>query len=125
MALICDPCETVAHCSRFGCIPLAPAAQAPASSFTVVGDELAHLQQDFADEACKHLVETSAEWVPSKAPRWVYDVSRLDADVQANAEDPDAELATLRRAVRYLDLRGLLARPIENRPECVSFWRGS
>lgn len=87
--------------------------------------ELQELQQELADEAAQHRVETWAAWVPSTAPAWVYDVTRLDEDFAERADDPESDLQALRCAVRYLDLRQLLHRPIAGFPEFVTFARAA
>lgn len=84
---------------------------------------LADLQRDIADEACRVDIECHALGVPSSYPHPVYDVSALEPD---GISDPDicaADQQAINRAVRYLDMRGLLVRPIAGKANYVSFGR--
>lgn len=86
-------------------------------------DTLAGLQREIADEACRVDIECHALGVPSSYPHPVYDVSALEPD---GISDPDicaADQQAIDRAVRYLDMRGLLVRPIAGQANYVSFGR--
>jgi hypothetical protein len=81
----------------------------------------ADLAITIADESCRVLIETRARYCISTCPKPVYDVSALEPTTILDEEMDTADLEALRRAVRYLDLRGLLVRPVAGNPQYVSF----
>lgn len=121
MSLICDPCETVAHCMRHGCIPITH--EAPAHNFTVLSDDVARMALEIADETMRTTIECKAARCLSTWPAPVYDVTRLEPGHITDDEIVQADRRDIERAVRYLDLRGLLVRPVAGSPHYVSFGR--
>jgi hypothetical protein len=86
---------------------------------------LQSLAQQIADETCRTDIECKARSWPSNLSTPVYDVSELEP---TGINDPDlieADQLDLERAVRYLDLRGLLVRPIAGQQHLVSIGAAS
>jgi hypothetical protein len=79
------------------------------------------LAVEIADEASRLLIETRALEVPTNYGCPVYMVTHLDPHEAGPAEFHDSNLADLARAARYLELRGLLKRPLPSQPDCVTF----
>lgn len=99
------------------------AGELPITMSPGADDALAQLQREIADEACRVDIECHAMGVPSSYPHPVYDVSQLEPD---SISDPDicaADQQAIDRAVRYLDMRWLLVRPIAGQANYVSFGR--
>lgn len=89
---------------------------------TASRDELAEvLAVQIADEACRVDIECYALHVPSNYPAPVYDVTTLEPDHPNDEELCTADQEAIDRAVRYLDLRGLIVRPFSDSPQLVSF----
>ena len=86
--------------------------------------ELQTLQRRLADAAAVTHIELFARRVPSTYVRDVYDVSSVD-ELEAIERDIVQLQEDLRSAVRYLDLRGLLVRPVKGHPQFVSFAKGA
>lgn len=86
-------------------------------------DTLADLQREIADEACRVDIECHALGVPSSYPHPVYDVSQLELGHPNDDEMAASDQQAIDRAVRYLDMRGLLVRPIAGQANYVSFGR--
>lgn len=97
------------------------AAKAGAFTDVVAKDvDLAALERELATELARSDLECYAAEVDRPAgqmPR--YDTSRLN-EGRAAWMNPDDLQADLARAVRHLDLRGLLVRPIPGQPHIVS-----
>ena len=85
-------------------------------SATPVLDAIEKLQRDIADDAARTAIESFAR----RATLGMWDVTEPDPEEAAMR---GLELATeeLRRAVQYLDLRGLLVRPVAGQPQIVTF----
>lgn len=84
-----------------------------------------HLALSIADESARSDVECIALAVPSNHPMPVYDVRALEPGLPQDDDMQDDYRAALDKAVRYLDLRGLLVRPIAGQPQFVSFARAA
>lgn len=83
---------------------------------TSVATELAI---EIADEYARSDIECKAMAAVTNFPRPVYDVSQPEGP-----GDPaliEAAMQDVQRAVRYLDLRGLIVRPFPGQPQFVSF----
>jgi hypothetical protein len=80
---------------------------------------------EIADEACRVDIECKARHCPSDFPAPVYDVSAAEAEWINDAEIIESNQRDLERAVRYLDARGLLYRPMPSQPQYVSFGRAA
>lgn len=74
-----------------------------------------------ADDYTRSDIECKAAGVISTYPRPVYDVTQLEPGLCSEPELLAAYRADVDRAVRYLDLRGLLVRPFHGQPQYVSF----
>lgn len=87
--------------------------------------DLHALEREIATEHCRVVIECYARWTPSSYPMPVYDVSELE-DVGCREPDmQDSNRLELQRAVRYLDMREQLVRPIQEQPQFVSFKQGA
>jgi hypothetical protein len=74
---------------------------------------------EIADEYTRADVECKALAAVTNFPRPVYDISQAEGP-----GDPaliEAAMEDVQRAVRYLDLRGLIVRPFPGQPQFVSF----
>jgi hypothetical protein len=71
------------------------------------------LQREIADEACRVDIECHALSVASNYPAPVYDVSQLEPGHPNDDEMLASDQQAIDRAVRYLDMRGLLFRPFK------------
>lgn len=89
-------------------------------------DDLPALQQEIADEAARSDVECIALSVPryhNLMP--VYDLAQLSPDLPTDDDMQQDYRAVLDKAVRYVELRGLLVRPWKDSPSLVCFARGA
>jgi hypothetical protein len=82
--------------------------------------QAADLAIEIADEYARADIECKAMRVPSNHPLPVYDTSELEG-WPADLEIQQAHQQDVARAVRYLDLRGLLVRPFKDSPQLVGF----
>jgi hypothetical protein len=87
--------------------------------FETVSGPLARLQREIADEYARADVECKARQVVTNYPAPVYDTTA--AEGPGDQEIAAAAMADVERAVRYLDLRGLIVRPWSYLPQLVSF----
>jgi hypothetical protein len=62
--MICDQCETVAHCTKHGCIPERIGKPKPAAQRQWTG---------LTDEEIDH-----TEWIPKRGSHITYDIGWLD-----------------------------------------------
>lgn len=99
------------------------------ADFSVIPCALQKLQQDIADDYARFEIETKARYVsmpdrPVNQP--LYDVSKLEPqDGGMNDEENlESDRRDLARAVRYLDMRGQLLRPIAGYPNIVAIGGG-
>lgn len=84
--------------------------------------ELAALERQIAEEHCRMFIETRAKLASLAADTVpLYDVSQLESSAFKDYELLAADMAEIIMAVRYLDLREMLERPVEGRPELVRF----
>lgn len=93
------------------------------ADFSVPPSSLLQLQQEIADECARTDLECKARSVhlvgqPTRPP--MYDVSQMEAEWHNDAEIIQSNQRDLVRAVHYLDLRGLLTRPIVGQPNIVA-----
>lgn len=84
----------------------------------------ADLAIEIADEYARSDIECKAQTAQSTYPSPVYDTTLPEGPID-EPELVDAAMADVARAVRYLDLRGLLVRPFLDMPHLVSFGRSS
>lgn len=85
--------------------------------------QLLALEREIAEAAARTTIELFARKAPSNFPHPVWDVSEPDAGEVADRLFGAAE--DLERAVRYLDMRELLVRPVADMPQMVSFKQGA
>jgi hypothetical protein len=95
----------------------------PITSIEVAALNVHDLAIEIADEACRVDIECFALSVPSDFSAPVYDTTALEPGHLNDAELQTADMEAIQRAVRYLDLRGLLVRPMPSQPQYVSFGR--
>jgi hypothetical protein len=93
------------------------------ADFSVMPSSLQQLQQEIADECARTDLECKARSIdivgqPTRPP--MYDVSQLEVEWLNDEEIVEANQRDVERAVRYLDLRGLLTRPIVGQPNIVA-----
>lgn len=88
-------------------------------------DAMEALQRELADEYARVTIETKARYCESNFPAPVYDITALEDTRIDDPEQVSGDIEELQRAVRYLDLRGALVRPIAAHPEFVSFGRAA
>lgn len=81
-------------------------------------DDMARLQQELADIAAVILIECNARRATA-ASRGLWDVSSPDEDELPDHKTLQQMADELAKAARYLDLRGLLARPVDGQPQLV------
>jgi hypothetical protein len=82
-------------------------------------DHAQALAIQIADEYARSDIECKAVAAITNFPRPVYDISQAEGP-----GDPaliEAAMEDVQRAVRYLDLRGLIVRPFPGQPQFVSF----
>lgn len=72
--------------------------------------DLQSLEREIATEAARVDIASYAARAPSSYPKPVYDISQVEFNQQGVA-----------RAVRYLDARQLLVRPLPECPQFVAF----
>lgn len=87
------------------------------ADFSVMPSALHQLQQEIADESSVFLIERYARRGP-KDSRGLWDVSSPDPD-EVRDESLRQMDQDLLRAARYLELRGLLTRPVPGYPHLV------
>lgn len=81
------------------------------------------MAMQIADDASRVCIECRARSVATNYPHPVYDISGHEPD---GITDPDlvaADMESIGQAVKYLDLRQILVRPIPGKPHYVSFGR--
>lgn len=83
-------------------------------------DDMAQLQQEIADDHCRVVVETYCVRCPSDCPMPVWDTATLE-NPWRDDDMRQADQREVERALRYLDLRGLITRPIPGDRRYVSF----
>lgn len=93
-----------------------------ADIITLDSPDVEDLAFEIADESCRVDIECRALTVASDYPAPVYDVHHLEPGHVDDEEIRAADREAIARAVRYLDARGLLVRPMPSQPQYVSFW---
>src|SRR3954471_11058612 len=86
--------------------------------------EMLALERQIATEHCRVAIECLALSVPSSYPMPIYDVSQLEENGCTEAEILEANRLEVERAVKYLDMREVLARPVPSMPQYVAFKPG-
>lgn len=82
--------------------------------------DLRTLEREIATDHCRTVVEYYATHRPSSYKAPVYDTSEIDTQ-HTDEELLEANRVELDRAVRYLDARELLVRPVPECPQFVAF----
>lgn len=98
-----------------------PADRTKESETLAQARELLALERDIATEHCTVVVECYARPVPSSYPRPVYDATELEDLGHREPDILQSNKQELTRAVRYLDMRQLLLRPIPGKAHLVAF----
>lgn len=75
---------------------------------------------EIANDASVVLIESYAERSHLVSDRAIWDVSAVDALEVNDDESIDMVLADLQRAVKYLDMRGRIERPVVGQPNLVA-----
>lgn len=96
------------------------------ADFTVVQSTLHQLQQEIADESARSDVECIAQAVPSYHNLMpVYRLDEISSNLPSDDDMREDYAAAPAKAVRYLDLRQLLVRPVKGEAQFVCFARAS
>lgn len=86
--------------------------------------ELLALERQIATEHCRVAIECFARSTPSSFPMPIYDVSQQEENTCTEPEILEANRLEVERAVKYLDMRELLMRPVPSMPQYVAFKPG-
>lgn len=92
---------------------------------TFTTSDLHALEREIATEHCRVVIETLALSVASSYPTPVYDTLSLEDDGCRDPEILEANRQLVARAVRYLDYREALYRPVPAMLQFVAFKPGA